>query len=304
MKKKIFDIIQIGDKSNLASRTFDIVIVLNIVINITVMLLDTFQELHRFSGFFKAVELVTTGFFCVEYLLRIWTADLLYQEKSRLRSVLRFLISYDGIVDLFTIIPVFFLSGFVVLRMLRVVRIFHLFRLNVRKDSFHVITSVLYESRRQLTSSVFIMLVLMFASSLCMYSAEHNAQPDVFENAFSGLWWSVSTVLTVGYGDIYPVTVVGRLMAIVTAITGVGLVAIPTGIISAGFITQYQRESASATACAGKVRVMGAESLQGRTVGSVRTDLGYNILAVNRDGVSLLPTGDLVLKATDKLILE
>lgn len=304
MKKKIFGIIQIGDKSNLASRAFDIVIVLNIVMNITVMFLDTFRELHRFSGFFMAVELVTTGFFCVEYLLRIWTADLLYQEKSRLRSILRFLVSYDGIVDLFTIIPVFFLSGFVVLRLLRVVRIFHLFRLNMRRDSFHVITSVLYESRKQLASSVFIMLVLMFASSLCMYSAEHNAQPDVFENAFSGVWWAVSTILTVGYGDIYPITVTGRLMAIVTAITGVGLVAIPTGIISAGFITRYQRETAASAVPVGEVRVMGAETLQGRTVGSVKADFGYNILAVKRDGGLLLPTGDLVLKPTDKLILE
>lgn len=83
----------------------------------------------------------------------------------------------------------------------------------------------------------------MLASSMCMYSVEHNAQPDIFRNAFSGIWWSMSTLLTVGYGDIYPVTTLGRVMAICIAYLGVGAVAIPTGIISAGFVEQYQRKS-------------------------------------------------------------
>lgn len=117
-------------------------------------------------------------------------------------------------VDLLTIIPVFFLSGFIIFRMLRVARIFHLFRLNAKYDSFNIITTVLYEKRNQIISSVFIVMVLMLASSMCMYSVEHNAQPDIFRNAFSGIWWSMSTLLTVGYGDIYPVTTLGRVMAI------------------------------------------------------------------------------------------
>jgi voltage-gated potassium channel len=85
-------------------------------------------------------------------------------------------------------------------------------------------------------SSVFIIIVLMFASSLGIYNVEHEAQPEVFRNAFSGIWWSVSAMLTVGYGDIYPITVVGQIMAICIAFLGVGVVAIPTGIISAGFL--------------------------------------------------------------------
>ena len=122
-------------------------------------------------------------------------------------------------------------------------RIFHLFRLNARYDSFNVITTVLYEKRNQIISSVFIVVIPMLASSLCMYSVEHDAQPEVFRNAFSGVWWSMSTLLTVGYGDIYPITTLGRLMAICIAYLGVGVVAIPTGIISAGFVEQYQRKS-------------------------------------------------------------
>ena len=83
---------------------------------------------------------------------------------------------------------------------------------------------------------MFIILVLMLGSSLCMYSLEHDAQPEVFKNAFSGVWWSVSTLLTIGYGDIYPITPAGKAMGIFITFLGVGMVAIPTGIISAGFV--------------------------------------------------------------------
>ena len=153
---------------------------------------------------------MTTGIFCVEYI-RIWTADFLYPTCTRGKAIGKFLISYDGVVDLLTIIPVFFLSGFVAFRMLRVIRIFHLFRINSKYDSFNVIKMVLLRKSRQIISSMFIIFILMMASSLCMYSTEHAAQPGVFSNAFSGIWWAVSTVLTVGYeGDIYPITLLGK----------------------------------------------------------------------------------------------
>ncbi len=239
LKKRIFDIIQIGNKSDTASRAFDIFIVIVIVINILTMFLETFSELEAWSGVFLAAEIVTLSVFCAEYALRIWTSCYLFPEEGRVKAALRFMRSPDGLVELLTILPFFFLTGMVALRMLRVVRIFHLFRINASYDSFHVITSVLYEKKNQIVSSVFIILVLMLASSLCMYSAEHEAQPENFRNAFSAVWWSMSTLLTVGYGDIYPVTTVGKLMAIVIAFLGVGTVAIPTGIISAGFVEQY-----------------------------------------------------------------
>ena len=206
MKEKIFNIIQIGDKSNRLSRAFDIFITITIVCIFLVTLLQTFNQLASFSGLFSVVEAVTVFIFCIEYALRIWTENYLYPGMSKSRATIRFLVSFDGIVDLLTIIPAFFLSGFVIFRMLRVARVFHLFRLNAKYDSFNVITTVLYEKRNQIISSVFIVLILMLASSLCMYSVEHDAQPEVFRNAFSGIWWSMSTLLTVGYGDIYPIT--------------------------------------------------------------------------------------------------
>ena len=124
-------------------------------------------------------------------------------------------------------------------RMVRIVRIFRLFRINYYFDSLSVITAVLKNRKQQLMSSVFIIGMLMIASSLCMYSLEHEAQPEVFSNAFSGIWWAASSLLTVGYGDIYPITTLGKIFGIFITFLGVGVVAIPTGIISAGFVEQY-----------------------------------------------------------------
>lgn len=309
LKKKIFDTIQIGDKSNVLSRIFDIFIVVVILSNIAVMFMQTYEELTPYYGIFRIIEWVTTGIFCVEYVLRIWTADFLYPTCTRYKAIGKFLVSYDGVVDLLTIIPVFFLSGFVVFRMLRVVRIFHLFRINSQYDSFNVIKIVLLKKSRQILSSVFIIFVLMVASSLCMYSTEHAAQPGVFRNAFSGIWWSVSTVLTVGYGDIYPITLLGKCMAIVIAFMGVLLVAIPTGIISAGFVEQYQTNANEDSKFVdvdeiGEVMVSEGSKFIGRTVSSASDEYGVSIYMVLRDKMSILPTGDLEIEKGDILIIR
>lgn len=309
LKKKIFDTIQIGDKSNVLSRIFDIFIVVVILSNIAVMFMQTYDELTPYYGIFRIIEWVTTGIFCVEYVLRIWTADFLYPTCTRYKAIGKFLVSYDGVVDLLTIIPVFFLSGFVVFRMLRVVRIFHLFRINLQYDSFNVIKIVLLKKSRQILSSVFIIFVLMVASSLCMYSTEHAAQSGVFRNAFSGIWWSVSTVLTVGYGDIYPITLLGKCMAIVIAFMGVLLVAIPTGIISAGFVEQYQTNANEDSKFVdvdeiGEVMVSEGSKFIGRTVSSASDEYGVSIYMVLRDKMSILPTGDLEIEKGDILIIR
>ena len=308
LKEKIFNIIQIGDKSNRISRMFDIFITVTIVANILVTFLQTFDELAFLTTVFKGVEYVTIFIFCVEYILRIWTAEYLYPDKSRGRSRLRFLVSFDGIVDLLTIVPVFFLSGFVIFRMLRVARIFHLFRHNAKYDSFNVITTVLYEKRNQIISSVFIVLILMLASSLCMYSVEHDAQPTVFRNAFSGIWWSMSTLLTVGYGDIYPITPLGRVMAICIAYLGVGVVAIPTGIISAGFVEQYQRKSNISGLKNEDIKeiaeVFVDKKYAGKTVQDMEEANQLTVFLILREDFSILPQKDTILRMNDIIVIR
>ena len=301
IKKRIFDIIQIGYKGDAPSRFFDMFISAVIMINITAMLLSTFDELSRFSGVFEIIELVTVIIFSIEYLLRLWTADLLYPDKSFLGSRIRFLFSWDGIVDLLTILPFYFLSGFIVFRMLRVVRIFRLFRINAQYDSFNVITSVLKERRNQIISSVFIILILMLASSIGMYSAEHNAQPEVFDNAFSGMWWSISTLLTVGYGDIYPVTVVGKIMAIIISLLGVGVVAVPTGIISAGFVEQYSKNEHSGSRFE-DISEIG--EIIGKTVGEIKKSYDMAVLLLLRGELTVLASEGIVVQDGDILIIR
>lgn len=308
VKEKIFNIIQIGDKSNHISRAFDIFITITILFNILVTFAQTFDEMAFMSAGLKAVEYVTLGIFCVEYILRIWTAEYLYPQAGKGRATLRFLVSFDGVIDLLTIIPAFFLSGFVIFRMLRVARIFHLFRLNAKYDSFNVITTVLYEKRNQIISSVFIVLILMLASSLCMYSVEHDAQPDVFRNAFSGIWWSMSTLLTVGYGDIYPVTTLGRVMAICIAYLGVGAVAIPTGIISAGFVEQYQRKSSLSNIKNADIKQIAEifvdKRYAGKSIEEVEEQEQLTIFLILREDLSILPQKDTLLKQGDIIIIR
>ena len=244
-RKRLFDIIQIGNTSDRPSRYFDIFIAVVIIANISVLFLETFQSLSEYFGLFDAIDDITVSIFIVEYILRIWTADFLFPEQKRGVAIFRFITSANGIIELLTILPFFFLSGMVVFRMLRVVRIFHLFRLNSHYDSFSVIRTVLNEKKNQILSSLFIIFIVIMASSLLMYNVENKVQPESFENAFSGLWWSVSTILTIGYGDIYPVTILGKILGVLISFLGVFAVALPTGIISAGFVEQYQEMKAA-----------------------------------------------------------
>lgn len=307
LKLRIFEIIQIGSREDLSSRAGDFIIVTSILLNILVLFLGTFEELADYNRIFKLIEVVTIFIFCIEYVLRIWTAEYIYTGMEKWKARLKFLISAEGIIDLLTILPFFFLYGFAAFRMLRVVRIFHLFRLNTTYDSFNVITSVLLEKKNQILSSIFIIIVLMLASSLCIYGAEHEAQPEAFRNAFSGIWWTMSTIFTVGYGDIYPITTVGKLMGVVITFLGVGAVAIPTGIISAGFVENYtemqrNRLNDAKNKAANSLTVEKKSEDIGKFINEIEKKYGVDIVVVLRDGVMVLAEDNIRAKAGDILI--
>lgn len=307
LKRRVFDTIQIGQETDKVSRAFDFIIVAVIIINIVAMFLETFEELSEYHNFFQAIEIVTVIIFIIEYVLRIWTAHYLYPDETRVRAVWRFITSFEGIVELCTILPFFFLSGFVAFRMLRVVRILNLFRINANTDSFHVIKTVLYEKRNQLLSSLFIIFVLMLSASLFMYSAEHRAQPEHFRNAFSGMWYTFSTILTIGYGDISPVTIVGKVMGVLIGFLGVGLVAIPTGIISAGFVEQYTQTKNSRTSIDDihlhTVIVDVDSSWIGYTVHELKEYFGVVLMLAKRGNAIITPNEDYHVEMGDKVIV-
>ena len=244
MRKKLFHIIEVGNNQDAISRLYDYINALTIIINLIVSIMYTFEEPRlQYGDFLLTVRHITVAFFALDYFLRVFTAKYLFPGKSEMKAVWGYMKSFTGIVDLLSFLPYYLPgvlpAGIVAFRMLRLIRIFRLFQINSYYDSLHVIAEVIKRKQQQLISSVFLIAILMIASSLCMYSLEHDAQPEVFENAFSGIWWATSTLLTVGYGDIYPITTLGRIFGILTAFLGVGMVAVPTGIISAGFVEQY-----------------------------------------------------------------
>ena len=245
-REKLFRMVSVGVVDEPVNQAYDVISTAALLLNLAASILLTFENIRAgYEGILLGLESATVLFFGIDYVLRLITANNLYPEADEKTSLLKYIFSFAGIIDLLSFLPyylpVFFPAGLAVFRMFRVVRIFRLFRINAYYDSLNVITEVIISKKQQLLSSVFIILTLMLASSLCMYSLEHEAQPEVFSNAFSGIWWSASTLLTVGYGDIYPVTTLGRVFSIIITFLGVGMVAIPTGIISAGFVEQYQQ---------------------------------------------------------------
>ena len=154
-----------------------------------------------------------------------------------------------AIVDFVAVLPFWLpmlLPGTMLgVRALRLVRLLRIFKLNRYFDAMKAIGDVIAAKKRELLGSLFFVAILMLISSLLMYSAEHEAQPEVFRNAFSGLWWAVATLTTVGYGDIYPVTVFGRLVGAFIAFSGLAAVAIPTGIITSGLSERISKADES-----------------------------------------------------------
>ena len=313
-RKRLFEIIEVGNDLDMASRSYDIINALSIVINLVASILYTFEGFREtFGSILMLIEKITVAFFFIDYILRVITAKYLHKGDSEVVAIRKYMLSFTGIVDLLSFLPyylpVFWPGGAVAFRMIRIARIFRLFRINAYYDSLNVITEVINGKKQQLLSSVFIILVLMIASSLCMYSLEHEAQPEVFTNAFSGIWWATSTLLTVGYGDIYPITVMGKVFGIIISFLGVGMVAIPTGIISAGFVDQYatikRREEYGHESDMQffKIHLEEKDVWVGKAISELELPTRVIVALIKRDEEVMIPRGNMILQENDTVIL-
>lgn len=314
IRSNIFSMVSVGVIDEPINQAYDIISTGALIINLAAAIMNTYDNLNaRYGTVFSIIEKVTVAFFAIDFLLRLITAAELYPNNKTFVAMRKYIFSFAGIVDILSFIPyylpVFFPSGAAVFRMFRVVRILRLFRINAYYDSLNVITEVLSSKKQQLMSSVFIILVLMVASSLCMYSVEHAAQPDVFQNAFSGIWWSASTLLTVGYGDIYPVTTLGKFFGIMIAFLGVGMVAIPTGIISAGFVEQYTRLKELGDFAAEQdvhfieIVLKAKDRWTGKMIKELGLPSNAIIALIERDDDIIIPKGNVRLQAGDVLVI-
>ena len=249
-KKRVFEIISKAESGDRASQIFDWSIMALIALSILSIVLESFSGLNdKYHTVFHVFETVTVVVFSIEYLLRIWTADLLYPEAKHPR--LKYIFSFMAVIDLLAILPFYLPFISADLRFLRMMRLFRLFRLlRVFKlgryfEALQIIVRVIRTSGPQLIMSVVICFFVMLFSAIIMYTVENPVQPEQFPNVISSLWWAICTLTTVGYGDVYPVTHIGRLFASVISLVGIGIIAIPTGIIAAGFnqvISKEQKE--------------------------------------------------------------
>ena len=313
-RKRIFTIIEIGTTGDYPSRIYDLLYALVILINLVVTIMYTFDRMEQHYGpLLLSIEAITVAFFALDYILRIWTAKYLYPGLSEGQAIRKYACSFTGLIDILSFLPyylpIFFPAGAAVFRIFRVVRIFRLFQINAYYSAMNVITEVLRSKRQQLASSVFIIFVLLLASSLCMYSLENAAQPEVFSNAFSGIWWAVSTLLTVGYGDIYPITTAGKIVSIFITFLGVGMVAIPTGIISAGFVDQFSHVKRLSEYASEddiqfiKIQLHKRDSWVGTAIKELDLPHGMIVAMIRRGREQLVPRGDMLLQDNDILIL-
>ncbi len=314
IRYRLYEILEVRTSVDRAARIYDFIYFITILLNLTVSIMYTYENYRlRYGETLLLAEQITVGIFCIDYILRLYTAKYMYPESNQPRAIRKYILSFTGITDLLSFLPyylpVFFPSGAVAFRMLRIMRVFRLFRINAYYDSFRLITEVLNSKRQQLFSSVFTILILMLASSLCMYSLEHEAQPDVFTNAFSGIWWATSTLLTVGYGDIYPITTLGKLFGIFITFLGVGMVAIPTGIISAGFVDQYSRIKRMSEYGKEedvhfiKIHLTARDPWVNKSISQLHLPERVIVAVVQRNHRILVSRGNLVLREDDIMVL-
>ena len=245
-KQIVFEVIQPAATGKIASQIFDLVSLFFILLSVSSVFIATFEGSKDYTVWFRWIEIIAVIIFTIEYLLRIWTADLLYPDAGFFGSRLKYVFSLMALIDLLAILPFYlpmFLSmNLIGIRAVRLVRLLRIFKMGRYFEALSSIGLVFKRKSREIFSSLFFVLIMLVIASLLIYYAEHDAQPKQFQNAFSGLWWAVATLTTVGYGDIYPVTPLGRFLGAIIAILGIGMVAVPTSILSAGFIEVLERD--------------------------------------------------------------
>jgi voltage-gated potassium channel len=246
MKKKILELVESGSFGKNYNSVFDYFIATLIILNIAAIAIESLSDIGSdFLKILKVFEVISLVIFTIEYLLRIYVADLVFPRDKRLSSIIRFIVSPLGLIDLLAILPFYIpfiipfdLMFLRVFRLFRFVRVFKIARYN---KAINLIASVIKEKRQELSMTFFTAIIVLIAASFLMYFIEGKVQPDKFQNVFSAMWWAVATLTTIGYGDIYPITTAGKLLSGCIAVLGIGLIALPAGIISAGFIEKIHK---------------------------------------------------------------
>ncbi len=216
-----------------------------ILLNVICVMLETIEEYAAYSRTFSIIETISVSIFSIEYVLRLWAVNLNPKYRHPLGGRIRYALSLMALVDLLAILPFFlpFIIPFDLrgLRALRLFRLFRLFKMSRYVKALDTLDDVIRAKKEELTIILAMIVILLVIASSVMYLVETEAQPDKFPSIPATLWWGVVTLTTVGYGDIAPITPIGKVIAGVIAFLGIGLFALPTGILAAGFAEEVQK---------------------------------------------------------------
>ncbi|MGL4332722.1 MAG: ion transporter [Bacteroidales bacterium] len=216
-----------------------------VILSIGSLLLSTFKISEKYELMLAIFSFLSGSIFLVDYILRIIAAHSFYPHLNPVKARARYLVSFYGIIDFAVVLPFivpFFFSGEHAVQLFELGRIFLLFKFARYSRPFKMVIEVFNDVKWELVASMLIMASVVFVCAVLMFYVEHKAQPDVFKNVGDSFWWAIITYTTVGYGDIYPITFVGKVLAGATALVGIAMVAFPTGIISTAFMRRINAE--------------------------------------------------------------
>jgi voltage-gated potassium channel len=236
LKARIYGILEPGDED---SKYFDPFIMGLIILNVAAVVLETVQSIYSaYAPFFHIFDVFSLAVFTVEYFLRVWSCTTNPKFKDPMRGRLRFLVTPLALIDLMAVLPFYLPFIFPDLRFMRAMRLFRLFRvlkLARYTESLQTFVDVLRLKKEELLLMFFAIMILLVVSSSFMYQAENAAQPEAFSSIPAAMWWGIVTLATVGYGDVYPITAWGKFIGSIVVILGIGLFALPTGVLASGF---------------------------------------------------------------------
>lgn len=232
-------------EGNRAAQYFNYFMTVLIIVNVIAVILETVEPLHiRYFYLFSVIDIVSISIFTVEYFIRVWICTLNPAYAHPVTGRLRYMVSVYAIIDLLAFLP-FYIPAVIpidlrflrILRMFRFIRVLKLGRYSHAMQMFH---AVIDKTKEELLLALSILFIVLVISSSAMYYAEHDVQPEKFASIPDAMWWALVTLATVGYGDIYPITPLGRLIGAVVVVTGIAIFALPAAILSAGFIEEIQ----------------------------------------------------------------
>jgi len=264
IKNQIFQIIEPTSGDSHYARFFSIFLITLICLNVLAVIFETVKSIYsEYPRFFHLFEVFSVAIFSIEYLLRLWLSTCDQRYKGSFIGRIRFAITPLALIDLLAILP-FYLPMFIAMdlrfiRALRLVRLVRIFKMGRYSNSLRTLVAVLREKKEDILITAFAVAILLVIASSLMYHVEHEAQPEAFSSIPAAMWWGVSTLTTVGYGDIYPITPLGKFLGAVIALLGIGLFALPAGVLSSGFIEQIQKRRLEIKVCPHCGKVIGSD---------------------------------------------